>query len=41
VFLVRTMPEIITTKIHPNLIREQTTSISPNQLTAPEICVSW
>ena len=32
------MPEMITTKIHPNLISEQTTSISPNQLTAPGIC---
>jgi hypothetical protein len=36
----RTMPEMMTTKIHPNLIREQTTSISPNQLTAPWTCVS-
>lgn len=38
--LVRTIPEMMTTKIHPNLIREQMTSISPNQLTAPGICVS-
>jgi hypothetical protein len=32
------MPEMMTTKIHPNLISEQTTSISPNQLTAPGMC---
>lgn len=30
----------MTTKIQPNLIREQTTSISPNQLTAPLADVS-
>jgi hypothetical protein len=32
-----TIPEMMTTNIQPNLIREQTTSISPNQLTAPRI----
>ena len=35
------MPLSMTTNIHPNLIIEQTTSISANQLTAPAKNVSF